>query len=69
MSYINTGPGVFVPSNPIDPMPYISNTQPVKQPPMHSFMGGFLTGAAIAEDVKEGLTHSTFQLSRMILLT
>lgn len=24
-----------------DPMPYISNAQPVKQPPMHSFMGGF----------------------------
>lgn len=54
MPYINPGPGVFVPSDPIDQMPYISNTQPVKQPPMHSFMGGFLTGAAIAEDVKEG---------------
>lgn len=52
MSYINIGPGVFVPS---DPMPYISNTQAIKQPPMHSFMGGFLTGAAIDEDVREGL--------------
>lgn len=40
---------------PCDPMPYISNAQPIKQPPMHSFIGGFLTGAAIVEDVKEGL--------------
>ena len=54
MSY-DIDPKFGVPSDPIDQMPYISNTQPVKQPPMHSFMGGFLTGAAIDEDVREGL--------------
>lgn len=56
MSY-NIDPKFGIPSDPIDHMPLIvtGDVQPIKQPPMHSFMGGFLTGAAIAEDVKEGL--------------